>query len=131
MQDISCNFVMKLSRGNYTVMPVFPRSSENSFIYLYERFKGDKGVERYYSILPTLSEIDKKFYQVGGMMEFTNSREKLTQITFSSDDPFLLVEYSIMKKSKFSQEGNMQLELVFFNPDVVFNQDLNKAEIYA
>jgi len=54
MKDTSCTFSFSLAKGNYTVMPVFPKSAENSFVYLYERFNGNQKVESLYSVLPTI-----------------------------------------------------------------------------
>ncbi len=54
--------------------------------------------------MPTLSEIDKKFYQVGTMIEFVNNKEKLTELVIECEDAFILLEYSILKRSNAPNE---------------------------
>jgi len=43
-------------------------------VYLYERFNGNQKVESFYSVLPTILDTDKSFYQIGAMLEFNNHK---------------------------------------------------------
>lgn len=90
MSNPSCTFVFKLSKGSYIVMPLFFQSEQNGFVYLYERFNGDKLMESFYSVLPTILE-DKKFYQGGMLLEFTNHKEILTVLEITCKNPFILI----------------------------------------
>lgn len=132
MQNVSCTFTFTLAKGNYSVMPVFPRSEDNAFVYLFERIINGKVVESYHSVLPTLSESDKKFYQVGTLVEFINNKEKLTEISVQCEDAFILLEHSIVKRAKIPNVmGEINLEVGDMGADSVWNRDLHKATIYA
>ncbi len=132
MTENSCTFTFLLQKGNYSVMPVFPRSSNNAFPYLFERSIGGKIIESYYSVLPTLSQIDKKFYQQGIMIEFVNNKEKMTEFVIECEDAFLLLEYSILKKSNTPNlMGDMEIQIADMRQSNLFNKDLHKAKIFS
>lgn len=81
-------------------MPVFLDASEANFVYLYERSDGERIVESFYSVLPSQSEDDRTYSQLGGIVQFATHTQAMTEISIESESKFLMMEYTILRRSK-------------------------------
>lgn len=55
----------------------------------------------------------------------------MTEIEINCEEPFLLAEYMIMKKSGIVSPMGAQYDIVDFSSDQIFNRDFYQAHIFS